>query len=478
MKKYGQPEFDCDSASATSSTLVITPSSGHDILKRHTQSGSIVHCIQKSSNINLSHSPQLPRLQPLPSYLQSSMYRPQSAGKGPIQPHISNLPRRKPRQSSTGVLQPTLVKPDAVKSLSSASIRTNAARSPSPHRSSSSSSSSQSVGPKAYFVDDEPSPSVVELYVKPITPTAPALELGHSLPPSKGHIQPHVNNMPRRRPRRPQLSSRTHTTTEQRRLRDIEAWLKERCVQEVIKGSGVWVAFWEWENASEENDDREHSGALFAKESLSAERVIQVIYCDQAADGDAQENVLKLFLPRQAVRAQDDGVPHLSLEQISLARNYLSEISSSTNVKHDLVHTTSTSSSSMPPTPTTISTPSLSRSSSSPTSPFASSLSSPYPLVPSSIPSGSNIGRRLLITVPSRECAVDALALVVVVFSLLGDIPLVVPTTADATSCILDFLIRLQDLEGLDHHWRGALSCDGVEWLEGVLGLGRQDLEA
>ncbi|KAJ3850289.1 hypothetical protein EV368DRAFT_84695 [Lentinula lateritia] len=476
MTDCGRPDF-CDSASATSSSLVITPASGHDISKPHTQSGSIVHRIQKPQNVDLSNSPQRLRLQQLPPYLQSIMYQPQSTGKGPIQPHVSNLPRRKPRQKSVGAFpkeSPTLATPDAVKALSSASIRTNAARSPTPPRSSSSSSSSQPRGPKAYFVDDEPSPSVAPIYIKP---SVPAFELGHVIPQSKGHVQPHITNMPRRRPRRPHsLLSTIETSAKQHR----ERWEKARCLQEVIKGSEVWVAFWDWENESEESDDEDPSDDSLAEELLRADRVIQIICQEQEDQGntedstasaggveDALKNVLKLFLSPRVVRVRDDGVPHTSLEQMSLARAFLSNI-----LPHrtdNFARTTSTPSSSIPPTPRTASTPSLSRSSSSSTSPFPSSYSSTHSST--SVESRSN--KRLLITVPSKEYAVDALAIVVIAFSLLGDITLLA-TSADETessvSPILEFLIRLNDLEELHPHWRGALSCDGIDWLDGVLG--------
>ncbi|KAJ3983821.1 hypothetical protein F5890DRAFT_139794 [Lentinula detonsa] len=476
MTDYGgRPEFDlCDSASATSSTLVITPSSGRDILKRHTQSGSIVHRIQEFNDVNFLNSPQPLRLHQLPPYFQSTMFQSQSTGKGPIQPHVSNLPRRKPKQSSAGALPrepPTLVKPDAVKSLSSTSIRTNAAKSPSPPRSSPSPSpsSSKSRGLKAYLVDDEPSRSIAGVYVKPITPIAPVLEVGNALNPSKGHIQPHITNVPRRRARRPHLPLRAQTPVEQRRLREKEAWKKARCLQEVIKGSGVWVAFWDWERAFEDSDDEDQSNVSFVDELLHAERIIQVITREQrdldlvaSTDGieDAPKNVLKLFLPLEIVRVRDDGVSHLSIKQISLARRFLlNMISPLTTGGRDSASET-VALTSVPTTPTTSSTPSISCCSSSLTSPFASPTSSPYSLPPSST---SSERKRLIITVPKGECAVDALALVVVAFSVLGDIP------EASTPFILEFLIRLYDLEGLDHHWQGALSCDGVEWLEGVL---------
>ncbi|KAJ4487051.1 hypothetical protein C8J55DRAFT_320777 [Lentinula edodes] len=481
MTDCSRPDF-CDSASATSSSLVITPASGHDISEPHTQSGSIVHRIQKPKNVDLLNSPQQLRLQQLPPYLRSIMYQPQSTGKGPIQPHVSNLPRRKPRQRSVGALpkgSPTLGTLDAVKALSSASIRTNAARSPTPPRSSSSSfSESQPRGPEAYFVDDEPSPSVAPIYIKP---SAPAFELGHVIPQSKGHIQPHITNMPRRRPRRPRsLLSRIETSTKQRKLRDRERWEKARYLQEVVKGSEVWVAFWDWENASEESDDEDQSDDSLAEELLRADRVIQIISREQEDQGytedstvptgdvDALKNVLKLFLSPQVVRVRDNGVPHTSLEQMSLARAFLSDILPRRT--ENSARATSTPTSSVPPTPRTASTPSLSRSSSSSTSPFPSS----YSLTPSSTSSESRSNKRLLITVPSKEFAVDALALVVIAFSLLGDITSLA-TFADETessvSPILEFLNRLNDLEGLDPHWRGALSCDGIDWLDGVLGL-------
>ncbi|KAJ4496750.1 hypothetical protein C8R41DRAFT_258907 [Lentinula lateritia] len=473
MTDCGRPDF-CDSASATSSSLVITPASGHDISEPHTQSGFIVHRIQKPKNVDLSNSPQQLRLQQLPPYLRSIMYQPQSTGKGPIQPHVSNLPRRKPRQRSVGAFpkgSPTLATLDAVKALSSASIRTNAARSPTPPRSSSSSfSGSQPRGPEAYFIDDEPSPSVAPIYIKP---SAPAFELGHVIPQSKGHIQPHITNMPRRRPRRPRsLLSRIETSTQQRKLRDRERWEKARCLQEVVKGSEIWVAFWDWENTSEESDDEDQSDDSLAEELLRADRVIQIISREQedqmdsiASTGgveDALKNDLKLFLSPRVVRVRDDGIPHTSLEQMSLARAFLSNVLPRRT--DNLART-----SSVPPSPRTASTPSLSRSSSSSASPFPSS----YSLTPPSTSAESRSNKRLLITVPSQEYAVDALAIVVIAFTLLGDITFLT-TSADekesSVSPILEFLIRLNDLEELHPHWRGALSCDGIDWLDGVLG--------
>ncbi|KAJ3837132.1 hypothetical protein EV361DRAFT_942041 [Lentinula raphanica] len=490
-----RPEFDlCDSASATSSTLVITPSSG----RPYSKSGPIVRQIQKTNNVNrLMNSPQPPRLQKLPSYLQSTMYQPQSTGKGPIQPHISNLPRRKPRQNTTasGALHkqsPTPNKQDAVNSLSSASIRTNAARSPSPPLSSSASSSSSSSsspsnlksrGLDRVFVDDEPSPSVAGINIKHTAPIASALEPENVFSVSKGHIQPHITNVPRRRPRRPHLLTRTHTSIEQRRVRDKEAWIKARCLQEVVKGSGIWIAFWDWKKASEDSDsdDEDQIDVAFVEKELCAERVIRVVTRErpdeQSGDGvdmsvgfgqGERKNILELSVPLGVVQTRDDGVPHLSPAQISLARQFLSDmsISSSTNP----LPNPTISSTSVPPTPTTSSTPSLSRCSSPSTSPLASTIPSPYPTYPttpasSSSSTSSEGNKRLMITVPRRECAVDALVLVVLAFCAVGELEF----TEVSSASILEFLIRLYDIEGLDHHWRGVLSCDGIEWLDEVL---------
>ncbi|KAJ3758074.1 hypothetical protein EV360DRAFT_83405 [Lentinula raphanica] len=489
-----RPEFDlCDSASATSSTLVITPSSG----RPYSKSGPIVRQIQKTNNVNrLMNSPQPPRLQKLPSYLQSTMYQPQSTGKGPIQPHISNLPRRKPRQNTaaSGALQkqsPTPNKQDAVNSLSSASIRTNAARSPSPPLSSSASSSSSSSpsphnsksrGFDKFFVDDEPSPSVEGVNIKHTAPIASTFEPENVFSVSKGHIQPHITNVPRRRPRRPYLPTRTHSSIEQRQVRDKEAWIKARCLQEVVKGSGIWIAFWDWENASEDSDDEDQIEGAFAEEELCAERVIRVVTrerkdeesgddLDMSVDPgeDARKNVLELSVPLGVVQTRDDGVPHLSPAQISLARQFLADmsISSSTNPRPN----PTISSTSVPPTPTTSSTPSLSRCSSPSMSPLASTIPSPYPTYPttpasSSSSTSSEGNKRLMITVPRRECAVDALVIVVLAFCTVGELEF----TEVSGASILEFLIRLYDIEGLDHHWRGVLSCDGIEWLDEVLG--------
>ncbi|KAE9404760.1 hypothetical protein BT96DRAFT_972973 [Gymnopus androsaceus JB14] len=451
-------------AKATFIPVFVTPLS----VKQHTPA---------SNNVDINFKPpQPPRLQQLSS-VYPNMFQAQSSGKGPIQPHVSNLPRRKPRQSSAA--KPPARRPSPVASLSSASIRTNAAASPSRTASPSplSSFSLSRQAPKAYFVDDEPSPSLAGLNPKPLTPTALALELSHALPSSKGHIQPHVTNMPRRRPTRPQLLPlRAQTTPEQRRQREKEVWAKERCLQEVIKDSGVIVKV-----LREEDEDQIVDEALLVDEVLRAERVIRIVSQTEGEENGTVEQeelgsdvsklrpmgVLKLLLPHETVHARDDGVPHLSAVQISLARDFISQ------PLHSPLPTampgTPTSS-----TPTTLSTPSLSRSSSSSaTSPFPLSLSSsPYRGASSSLSPEKNPGKRILITVPNREYAVDAFALVLLAFSMPGNLPAIRSTTPapafppSLLSSTLDMLIRLHDLEDLDLQWRGALSCDGVEWVE------------
>ncbi|KIK60826.1 hypothetical protein GYMLUDRAFT_596552 [Collybiopsis luxurians FD-317 M1] len=141
-------------------------------------------------------------------------------------------------------------------------------------------------------------------------------------------------------------------------------------------------------------------------------------------------------------------------------------------------------------------------------SPFPLSSSSPYPnlnpnpnLQTRTIKSNKseneneneneNNTKRLLITVPRKECTVDAMALVVLVFGLLSgvvdanmdtnastdtgtDTGTSTSTTAllcdsNTDSPTLDMLIRVHDIEELGIAWRGALSCEGVEWLDGVV---------
>ncbi|KAF5366034.1 hypothetical protein D9758_006631 [Tetrapyrgos nigripes] len=100
------PDFDFpDSASAISSTLVLTPHSGQNVSKWHadrivSSPGSSV--VDNSSIFN--PSPKVSQPQPPPTTLRLLALRPnpnrdpmfQNHGKGPVQPHVNNLPRRRP----------------------------------------------------------------------------------------------------------------------------------------------------------------------------------------------------------------------------------------------------------------------------------------------------------------------------------------------------------------------------------------------
>ncbi|KAF9075513.1 hypothetical protein BDP27DRAFT_1315176 [Rhodocollybia butyracea] len=425
MTDYGAPELDfCDSASASSSALVITPLSGQDLLKRP---DSIVPQIQNDTPFKLS----TPQLQP---YRRPNMF------KGPIQPHVSNLPRRKPRRKAA--------KGVASKSLSSASIRTNAAASPSipPSSVRSSSSSSRSRSPRPYFINND-SPSVAGFIAKPVTATSPSLELSRAHPLSKGHLQPHVTNMPRRRPKHPRTPIRSSISLDQRRQQEKEAWVEARCLQEVGKGSGVWVAFWDWENQndSDDNGDGEQPrlDISFADELLCAERVIRVGLRaqEEIPESEIEENLLSILLLPQLVQGHDDGTPHLSDEQLFSARDFLSQLPKSISE-----HANSTTA-------------------------LPSSLSS--------CPDASSPSKRVLISIPNQEYTADAIALVVLTLSLLDFLPAAADFSMPSFgSPALNMLVRLHDEEDLGLPWRGAMSCDGIEWLDDIIGNDESEANA
>ncbi|KAF5387251.1 hypothetical protein D9757_006850 [Collybiopsis confluens] len=573
---YSDSDLDSNEfATSKSSTLVVSPGS---------------EPVKGKRNISVAPGPQppfLPHLQLQPLSFQANMFA-GGNGKGPIQPHASNLPRRKLRRTAPAKKSKSI-------STSSTSIRTNAARSPhsiptSPSPASvliSAPSYPPSFKDKPYFIDPEPTPSILA-GVTAVDTTRPLLG-SHSTPEpaisplSKGHVQPHLSNVPRRkRQTLSQLTVKSHVDSK-------EAWIKRRCLQEVIKGSGIWIAFWDWMAETETEEESEAGNEPFVREVLSADRVIKVFSrldgVENRESAELDADALKLFIsPDPILQSWEDGMTRLSAEQIRAAKAYLDRCCSSQDCscssmgEHSFppipealapspafvaAASFSALSSSTPITRATrtavsVSGPSSRSTASTPSSRFYSpfsdtpSAASPFTsllskMSSSSSSSHSNVdtdidsdaprssAKRLMITVPSEEYAVDAITLVIVALSVklkgvaeamrkeeevtallsssssgassdtagqgeeapVADVSgwtsddesnaaadvsssFFTPTAASIESPLpspppwsptFDLLIRMHDFEDLGPSWRGALSTEGVEWLDEVVFL-------
>ncbi|ESK91456.1 hypothetical protein Moror_2680 [Moniliophthora roreri MCA 2997] len=279
-------------------------------------------------------------------------------GKGPLQPHISNLPRRRPgkriaaapatnkkaagRASSSSSTENASKTPNT--NILHSSNRTNCSGSPMPQPSpgsspsssvsSSSTSSSSSSDPR----NDNPLTGA----------TTPSIPYSLALPKPKGHVQPHAHHMPRRR--RPHLK----LSPEEQRLGWREDWDTKKHKQEIVKGSGVWIAFDIGTSAfvhalakgkhkvlsSEEEEDeadiaKREEFERYARETEHAERRVfkRIIRVEtrpplEAVNEDGcvreDDNTVRFFVPIDSL--QDDGTPSLSEQQLAFAAKTFQEL--------------------------------------------------------------------------------------------------------------------------------------------------------
>ncbi|KAK7472184.1 hypothetical protein VKT23_000306 [Stygiomarasmius scandens] len=505
------PDLDIfDSASTTSSTLVLTPLSGHNN-KWH-----VDRVFTSQSVTPVYKPPQLPNLRLL-ALRPTSNTMFQNQGKGPVQPHVNNLPRRRPLQKPINTSSDRQGRAAALSSDSSSSNSNSRSNSPSSgvtdsvsvhstHNSSpsrspqrrppsppSSVSSSQSYAarhltPLNYdrgrfyarnLVEHDPSPSELAVTRQLLnTPPFKSSSVTLNGEPAKGHVQPHVSNIPRRK-RPTQLVQAKQSgqvrmlSAEEKKAKKRRHWEAGRCFQEVLRGSGIWVGFSRavsartgWVQVKEvilSSDSEEVVNGQGCEEEEFVEgmsdRVVRICVNPSGTkhgvhhgalgddDNDLVENdgnVLRLFVSQEGVR--DDGIPHLSPKQIDALRSFLS-----------------------------VSPPSSDSSgNSSPSCSSSSTLVSPSFNVRT-----ASVQRRLCIITPP-ECAVDAIALAIIAclsHSHLSQIPSLSPSHIETLKAIenlsgsqtLAFLARLYDIEDVQMAWRGVLSCDGVELLEKML---------
>ncbi|THU98403.1 hypothetical protein K435DRAFT_30322 [Dendrothele bispora CBS 962.96] len=696
------PDLDTlDSASATSSTLVLTPHSG--------QNNAAKWHVDRVFNIGQSvhGAPDLKRAPPVPTLpnLRLLALRPnsnsnpnpmfQNQGKGPIQPHVNNLPRRskppqrKPVVNKRGGTQSSLSSEesnskaekhnrpstpssgddDGITDSISVHSTHNSSPSRSPQQRLSRRSSIKSHDNAAPHLnnnrhDDGDAPVLLHndnersyLYDRihgrlhlhlherendaspsELAATRHLLSLLNSSPSAsttlinphhngqtqgpKGHVQPHVSNIPRRRKGRGRnelvldphhhrhhqqqhsLAFQAHgntnrsgmvllhpspsMTAEDKKAKRRRLWEAERCFQEILRGSGVWVGFERpvlartgWVKVRErqvvlsDEDEDEEEGEIGRYENKGgketgeefvegvSDRVVRICVLKAPnASCEAEEkesgvgttrndttikeeeedqqrrlkeennmtesvqngHVLKLFVSPNHV--QDDGVPHLSRNQVDAVRAFLdtspsfsststsisppSSSSSSTSSPHSSGDSTSSSRPNSSP-PTTVSSP----------SPSPSLNASNARTAPSSAYSSSR--RRLCIIAPP-ECAVDAISLAVLAFhwsdsiygtcrlsqaealspshaealqaireisTLTSELPSAsesgtksetetetVEPTSEAepktesklgTGTVLSFLARLCDVEDVQMAWRGLLSWEGIMWVADMI---------
>lgn len=142
---------------------------------------------------------------------------------------------------------------------------------------------------------------------------------------ARGHLEPHVTNLPRR-------LSRAHKERER---------IRRRCLQEFITGSGVWIAF-NAEFGSGDHDDDESIDGLTEEEKkdrdwmweerLGFTGVIRVLLCrshgecQKEVKGQEGEEELQLTIGREQVKAYDDvGISVLTDSQLENAAAFLIE---------------------------------------------------------------------------------------------------------------------------------------------------------
>lgn len=290
--------------SASSSTLVVTPN-----VIPHPK-------LRERCGINLSLSIDLapPMQQP---------------GKGHLQPHVSNLPRRIVRKKESMLQMPAADKDE----LDEESVEA-APSSPSPaSTTSSASSSSLSRSPR-------PSLSSQHILFRPIS--VPPASISHhsdsnnlTRPNPKGHIQPHIGHLPRRRRKVLQPAAKLRIQRKEQLERH------KRRYQYV--GGGVWVAF-------ESNvSDHERTGEIGGEKLELDKRVhIRAVVSESESTPppppppllEDDGRTLILYIPLRLIphpepdpmqtdvllatpRPNDNGITHLTSQQIRAGCDFL-----------------------------------------------------------------------------------------------------------------------------------------------------------
>ncbi|KAJ7597607.1 hypothetical protein C8J56DRAFT_920510 [Mycena floridula] len=275
--------------------------------------------------------------------------KPMPHARGHIQPHVSNLPRRKPR------------------------IRRIEASFPS-------SSSDGSASSAARIVATSPAiPSIVALAAQAPTPAQ-----SKSLPFIQ-HQGPHVSNLPRRRV----------VMSPQKRRR---IWLEQTQIQEILPESGIFMSF----SSPDREDMDEHSRAEW--ENFGKFDCIITIEASETTGVVQSGTSMTISVSKDCL---DLGISHLSKEQMLEAWTFL-----------------------------------------------------------------SSHNRQLICTTADR--AVDALAIAV---GYLASKPTSISCCPDqdlssAEENVHNIISHLHDYhdDTLNETWKGLLSRDGVEWLEHFLG--------
>ncbi|KAL0572301.1 hypothetical protein V5O48_009667 [Marasmius crinis-equi] len=410
-------------------------------------------------------------------------------GKGPVQPHVSNLPRRKPRRGPVPAASHVPKVVDRKRSVpsssenasgkqtssSSSSNRTNYPSDspitqppfPSVHLPSQSSSSTTSSSQNNASSRFEPNDNVVTRETTPSLPHSLAL----ALPKPKGHVQPHAQHLPRRK--------RCRLSPEELKKKWRLLWDAEMHKEQVIRGSGVWLAFdvaGPAPKAVEEdprdgkaddgdNYDQEQKRELeeFARETESNHvqtfrRIVKVARSPDAADERDTEDdgqTVRLFIPRE--HESDDGIPCLSGAQLTDVAHLMQDLHHSEDSEADdagktekvlLIVPQGRSSDAMALAIVTCRALGLL------SIPFANA-SMPASRVPTRAPSpvlSSSVHADFPLHLPPPILSADPLS-----------------RERALHSPALTFLARMYDVEELGEAWRGALSSSGVESVNEVL---------
>ncbi|TFK33825.1 hypothetical protein BDQ12DRAFT_738571 [Crucibulum laeve] len=210
------------------------------------------------------------------------------AGKGFIQPHHSNLPRRRKQPKPTNNdKHDTTPKPPPVEKAQTPDV---------------------TASTPVTFPKNELSSLPPPTTASNTTPDVPS-----NGTKTKGHLQPHVTNLPRRQ--------KKPLTTEQLAVRRRETRERKWCLQEVVLGSGLFVGL-----SEDEDEDEEEEGEDVYQ---GYEGVVRV--CVRRTDDDETNNkdgrVLRISIPSESI-GLDDGIAALSSAQIQSACAFLHRIRS------------------------------------------------------------------------------------------------------------------------------------------------------
>lgn len=217
--------------------------------------------------------------------------------KGHLEPHVSNLPRRKHRNNP----------------VAGTSHRTKSTRSETPQTST--------------LPTEEPLPlppsTVITPPLPPPLPT-PQSVLQRPSSPSKGPIGPTISNLPRR----PKPTMPTDALLAKRR----REWEKRTKIQEILPNSGVFLCFRDPDDSDDDLDE-----FIVAR----AQHYNSIIRVCAGSDSGIRPNEfsksLDLVVPKGL--CHDHGMPHLSAEQMLVSWKYLT-VSSPRTLARQLISTT------------------------------------------------------------------------------------------------------------------------------------------